>query len=101
MPFRVALDETDSDDDEILNFNFAAEAAKRRRLATPVRDQISRARRVGATAKPRAAPVRRTRLYNIHSKRSVYIVQYCTTHRFVTPLPRGWACQMCHKAKYS
>jgi hypothetical protein len=59
MSFRVALDETDSDeDDELLNFSFATEAAKRRRLAGPVRDQVARARRVGAAAKPRAAPVR-------------------------------------------
>jgi hypothetical protein len=58
MSFRVALDETDSDDDELLNYSFAAEAAKRRRLAGPVRDQVARARRVGAAAKPRAAPVR-------------------------------------------
>eukprot|EP01043_Picozoa_sp_COSAG02_P069816 COSAG02_NODE_12121_length_1592_cov_11.405894_2_plen_160_part_00 len=33
-----------------------------------------------------------TRLYNIHSKYSVYIVQHCTTCRFVTPLSRGWPC---------
>jgi hypothetical protein len=33
-------------------------------------------------------------LYNIHSKHSVYSVQYCTTCRFVTPLPAGggWVC---------
>eukprot|EP01046_Picozoa_sp_COSAG06_P031155 COSAG06_NODE_3009_length_5963_cov_14.390177_1_plen_41_part_10 len=41
MSFRVALDETDSDDDELLNFSFATEAAKRRRLAGPVRDQVA------------------------------------------------------------
>ena len=58
MPFRVALDDTDSDDDDLLDYSFTAEAAKRRRLAGPVRDQIPRARRVGAAAKPRAAAVR-------------------------------------------
>ena len=52
MPFRVALDDTDSDEDELLNFSFAAEAAKRRRLATPVRDQISRAT-AGPIPRPR------------------------------------------------
>ena len=30
-----------------------------------------------------------TKLYNIHSKHSVYSVQHCTTCRFVTPCPPG------------
>ena len=58
MPFWVALDDTDSDDDELLNSSLVAGPAKRQRLAGPVRDQVPRARRVGAAAQPSAAPVR-------------------------------------------
>eukprot|EP01046_Picozoa_sp_COSAG06_P101996 COSAG06_NODE_48145_length_334_cov_0.817021_1_plen_44_part_01 len=44
MPFLVALEDTDSDDDDLLNFSFKAAAVKRQRLAGPVRDQVPRAR---------------------------------------------------------